>query len=70
MSAGWSLLNCPTRLGSVTRSLYTLWERYTIVVHWRLMDSYDPERLSSVHKRTSSVRVTRLTDEKRTSHNP
>ena len=37
---------------------------------WRLTDSHDPERLSSIHKRMSSVRVTRLTTEERTSHNP
>ena len=36
---------------------------------WWLMDSHDPERMSSVHKRMSSVWVTLSTSEERTSHN-
>ena len=34
------------------------------------MDFRDQERLSSVHKHMSSVRVTWLTTEERSSHNP
>ena len=52
------------RSRNALKNIKNYWKR------WRLMDSHDPERLSSVRKRTSSVRLTWLTTEERTSQNP